>query len=82
MKSLNWRKIMTTKKTLLEKVAEWENASMPFDKTIDMFQELIDTGMAWNLQGMYGRTAERLIHAGFCTVKEGRAKSMYLEQEE
>lgn len=73
---------MTTKKTLIEKVIEWENATIPFDETINLFQELIDTGMAWNLQGMYGRTAERLINAGFCTVKEGKAKSMYIEKEE
>lgn len=72
---------MTNKKTLIEKVVEWENRTIPFDETINLFQELIDTGMAWNLQGMYGRTAERLINAGFCTVKEGKAKSMYIEKE-
>ena len=34
---------------------------------VEAVQHLIDTGIVWHLQGSYGRTAARLIEAGFCT---------------
>jgi len=30
------------------------------------WQQLIDTGMAWSLQGWFGRTAMRMIEEGYC----------------
>jgi hypothetical protein len=36
------------------------------DEVIDGFQRLIDSGVVWNLQGSYGRTAARLIESGKC----------------
>lgn len=34
------------------------------------WQYLIDTGLAWRLQGWFGRTAKRLINDGYCTYTD------------
>ena len=34
------------------------------DKQIEAWQHLVDTGLAWNLQGWFGRTAMDLIEQG------------------
>ena len=35
-------------------------------EVIEAFQALIDSGVVWQLQGFYGRNAERLIELGVC----------------
>lgn len=42
------------------------------EEVIEGFQHLINNGMAWTLQGSYGRTAKSLIEAGYCTLPEGK----------
>lgn len=50
----------------LDKIIAYENGDLDEIETIELFQELIDNGMAWALQGHYGRTAMHLIEAGLC----------------
>lgn len=40
------------------------------DEIIEAWQHLIDTGLCWQLQGFFGRTARQLIDAGVCTAPE------------
>jgi hypothetical protein len=45
---------------------QYEMGEVDEDETITLFQYLIDTGMAWKMQGSYGRMAKRMIDAGLC----------------
>jgi len=36
------------------------------EKQIEAWQHLIDTGLAWSLQGFFGRAAASLIEQGIC----------------
>lgn len=45
----------------LDNIIAFENGELDDISTINMFSTLIRTGMAWQLQGFYGRTASALI---------------------
>jgi hypothetical protein len=49
---------------VINQIIEYENGNLNNEETIELFQELVDTGMAWELQGSYGRMAEYLIQQG------------------
>ena len=48
---------------IVDFINEYEAGELDEDGIIDGFQTLIDTGLAWSLQGHYGRTATMLIEA-------------------
>jgi hypothetical protein len=83
------------KETPLEKpydhvgaIMSYEQGDLDEEGTTKLFQHLVDTGLAWQLQGSYGRTAKAMLDAGIIhpksemdkgikslSAKEGAAKS-------
>ena len=63
---LFWKKFMENKKVSITKIVQYENDELSDEETIELFQELINTGLAWQLQGSYGRMAVQLLEEGFC----------------
>jgi hypothetical protein len=49
---------------LVDNIMRYENGEMDEEEIREFFQHLVDTGLAWRLQGAYGRMAARLIEAG------------------
>ncbi len=50
----------------MTRIIAYEQGEMGEAEVIEFFQELIDSGLAWLLQGHDGRTARRLIEARLC----------------
>lgn len=53
---------------LISKIMEFESGELDDEGIDELFQHLVNTGMAWSLQGFYGRTARDLIEAGRITM--------------
>ena len=49
----------------------WESGNLSEEKTIELFQFLLDEGHCWQLQGFYGRTAEYYLQAGLIFERDG-----------
>lgn len=54
----------------LTQMIAWEQGDLDAEGTLALFQGLIDSGLAWKLQGCYGRTAKALIEGGHCTLPD------------
>jgi hypothetical protein len=52
---------------MIDQIIAYENGELDEEETIRLFQQLVDSGMAWSLQGHFGRTAMALIEAGYIT---------------
>ena len=50
--------------TEIESILAFEEGELSEDETIELFQKLVDSGLAWSLQGSYGRIATALIDQG------------------
>jgi len=64
-KNYNWK---GQKMAVVDKIIEYENGEMTTEDTVEFFSELVKSGMAWTLQGHYGRTASALIDNGVLNV--------------
>lgn len=51
----------------VEKMMDFEADELNAEDTLEFFAELIHTGAAWELQGIYGLTAKGYITAGLIT---------------
>ena len=49
---------------LTTRIIEFETGEATEEQVIELFQYLVDTGLAWSLQGSYGRIAQNWIENG------------------
>lgn len=49
---------------MLDMMMSYENGELDTDQTVELFQNLIDSGLIFNLQGHYMRMAKELVDAG------------------
>lgn len=52
----------------IDGIIAFESGELDSDGIITLFQQLVDSGVAWQLQGSYGRMATALIEEGLVTT--------------
>ena len=56
---------MSATSSTVDKIMSYEQGDLNAKEATDLFSDLVRTGLAWRLQGHYGRTASRLVDGGF-----------------
>ena len=54
----------------LDMMIDYESGNLSEEDTYTLFQRLVNNGMAWTLQGSYGRVAQCLIEQGLVSEAE------------
>ena len=55
--------------SFIDDINAYENGELGEDETVALFQDLLDRGIVWKLQGSYQRTAVDLLTAGLIRRK-------------
>lgn len=58
----------TQSNDLVSALMDYECGLLGADATLELFAELIRSGLAWQLQGSYGRAASALIAEGLISA--------------
>lgn len=52
----------------IDRLMDYEQGKLSEEETIVLFQALVNSGLAWKLQGHYGRTAKAMLDAGLISL--------------
>lgn len=55
---------------VLGRLMAYEAGELDEDGTLALFSQLVETGLAWQLQGHYGRTATAMLEAGLIPLPD------------
>jgi hypothetical protein len=55
---------------LVDRIIAYEYGDLTFEQSVELFQQLYDTGVINELQGSYGRTMAQLILDGLIDTEE------------
>ena len=53
---------------ILDRLKAFEYGELNSHEIVALFQDLVNSGLAWELQGDYGRVAMELIDQGMVTI--------------
>ena len=51
--------------SLTTRIIQYENGELDDEEVCDLFAELVESGLIYQLQGTYQRTAQALMDAGY-----------------
>jgi hypothetical protein len=49
----------------VDQIIAFEQGELDENQIVELFAHLVQTGLAWTLQGAYGRMATALMHQGY-----------------
>jgi hypothetical protein len=58
----------------LDQIMAYEDGTLSVDDTIQMFVDLLNDGIAYQLQGSYGRAAASMVNCGIIIIEKGEYK--------